>query len=1125
MKRAGGLTLLWLLGALSALGGTLHVPADHATIQAAVDASAPGDTVQVAAGLYEEQVVITTDLVLLGDGPATTLIQAPSDLPHSIGAREEHAVVSVEEPATWVVVSGFTVDGLGRAPETGTFDGVLFYRTGGEMSDLVVRNVHLTPVTDGNNGLCIKATANLVGPTLPLIMRNVETSRFQKAGIVITGPWQADLEDIYVHTDGLYSDAVQLGMECSFVTSATIDGLTVDDVFYDSHPYPQYTAVGLLGYYSGHLAVRDFTADGNQSGMYLVSTEATLAGADITANSESSLYNHGIVAVTSITSEDSLRDSDLPAPRPLAEQADGGGSRPIDSWQVVLRDCRLEGDQSLSSRGLALRSLSAYHLRLTAERCLLHGWESGVVCYDGGVGRVYSRLSGCRIAGNVNWGIFAASNQPVDARGSWWGDVTGPFHPSKNPLGLGDVVTDDVLFDPWLRGNLAPLPLPQTISLADFDDTAGAYRDTVVVEYLGGGTAPLYGHSTTLHWDPAVVSLVEVTPPSSGEFADAVFFQVLPDGDGLRVDSALAGAHPGVESASLFRLVFEAVGTPDYTVSPLDLELRHARDQYNQSIDGLSADDGELRVDLQAPVIASVDIVNTTLGHTDLFAKDGDLISVSATIDEGDPAFDEEGIRGGGAALWGYTLPYDPPDVFLSPQALWAARPATLTPPDGTAQFLVEAWDPSGNLATSVVATITADNTAPAPVTGFLVSHDHNLVRTRWDDPTGSDLNFRRLHLRANPWAAYPLYDGGDPGYPATLTDGDLWYAGPDTSHDAVFAADGSERDIFYLAAMIEDMAGNQSVVDNGNRQRTINYILGDVRGTLPGTPGDGAVTIHDITRLGDTYDLISGEAGFDAECDIAPATTAPETIPVPDGEVGFDDLMIMAGQFDPVPGAEPAPASGDDPVLAWRQLEAGVWALELLEPCPRLKGVHLMGGGPAEQVEPGALLALQTSPVFVRGGRDQGEAHLAVLGRGVGLSGHGELLRLVCDPDASLPVPTLDLRDVDNQPLSCNLPTSVDQPTGVPAVFQAAHPMPNPFNPSTTLRFDLPSAQSVRLVVYNPSGRRVATLISDTLPAGRHEARWQGRDHAGRPVAAGTYLYRLEAGPWSASGKLELVK
>jgi hypothetical protein len=148
------------------------------------------------------------------------------------------------------------------------------------------------------------------------------------------------------------------------------------------------------------------------------------------------------------------------------------------------------------------------------------------------------------------------------------------------------------------------------------------------------------------------------------------------------------------------------------------------------------------------------------------------------------------------------------------------------------------------------------------------------------------------------------------------------------------------------------------------------------------------------------------------------------------------------------------------------------------------------------------------------------------MLGRGVGLQGTGELLRLVADRDVDLPEPSLELRDVTNAPLVGTLSGHVEPETpAIPTVFRAAPPYPNPFNPSTTIAFDLPAAQLVTLAVYGLDGRRVRTVLEAELPAGRHAVRWDGRDQGGRAVASGTYLYRLEAGPWSATGKLELIR
>jgi len=84
----------------------------------------------------------------------------------------------------------------------------------------------------------------------------------------------------------------------------------------------------------------------------------------------------------------------------------------------------------------------------------------------------------------------------------------------------------------------------------------------------------------------------------------------------------------------------------------------------------------------------------------------------------------------------------------------------------------------------------------------------------------------------------------------------------------------------------------------------------------------------------------------------------------------------------------------------------------------------------------------------------------------------------------------------------------------------------PNPFNPVTWLRFDLPRPAATRLDVYDLSGRLVCSLLDGaTLAEGRHEVAWNGRDPGGREVAAGVYVYRLRADGWTAGGRMTLLK
>ena len=83
----------------------------------------------------------------------------------------------------------------------------------------------------------------------------------------------------------------------------------------------------------------------------------------------------------------------------------------------------------------------------------------------------------------------------------------------------------------------------------------------------------------------------------------------------------------------------------------------------------------------------------------------------------------------------------------------------------------------------------------------------------------------------------------------------------------------------------------------------------------------------------------------------------------------------------------------------------------------------------------------------------------------------------------------------------------------GLPTVV-ALHPgYPNPFAGRTTFRYELPRATPVRLVVYNVLGAEVAHLHAGDVPAGRHEAVWDGRSDGGAHVSAGVYFVRLETG------------
>ncbi len=98
------------------------------------------------------------------------------------------------------------------------------------------------------------------------------------------------------------------------------------------------------------------------------------------------------------------------------------------------------------------------------------------------------------------------------------------------------------------------------------------------------------------------------------------------------------------------------------------------------------------------------------------------------------------------------------------------------------------------------------------------------------------------------------------------------------------------------------------------------------------------------------------------------------------------------------------------------------------------------------------------------------------------------------------------------------------EQGPALPFKLHAA--APNPFNPRTVIRYDLPQPARVDLRIYDLAGRLVRTLVNgETLAAGSHEAAWNGRDDSGRPLPAGTYICRLKVPALVATERLTLVK
>ena len=94
-----------------------------------------------------------------------------------------------------------------------------------------------------------------------------------------------------------------------------------------------------------------------------------------------------------------------------------------------------------------------------------------------------------------------------------------------------------------------------------------------------------------------------------------------------------------------------------------------------------------------------------------------------------------------------------------------------------------------------------------------------------------------------------------------------------------------------------------------------------------------------------------------------------------------------------------------------------------------------------------------------------------------------------------------------------------------IPETFSLHANYPNPFNPTTTISYDLPKRSQVTLGIYDLLGKQIKTLVNQSQDAGNKIAMWDGTDYLGRQVSAGVYLYQIQAGAFTQTRKMLLLK
>jgi hypothetical protein len=282
-----------------------------ATIQGAVNAASPGDTVLVYAGNYTEQVTISKNLTLTGENTATTVLHTPATLSPRIGGT--FTLVQVDTSAV-VNMSGLTISGP-YAPTNACADPVYYgiFVVGGadlNLHDAAVTNIQLTPASlhGCQTGIAVRAGSMALGQTATLTVDNMAISGYQKSAIIVDNTGSSGTITNNTITglgpDNIGANAIQIGRGAgATITGNNITANECTNPVCGPNPLTQTTSTGVLIFQtSAALLIDNNTISTNDTGIYNNGGNTTISGNTMVGNRYNGIFqDQGSSAITGNT--------------------------------------------------------------------------------------------------------------------------------------------------------------------------------------------------------------------------------------------------------------------------------------------------------------------------------------------------------------------------------------------------------------------------------------------------------------------------------------------------------------------------------------------------------------------------------------------------------------------------------------------------------------------------------------------------------------------------------------------------------------------------------------------------------------------------------------------------------
>lgn len=431
--------------------GNMNLP--YKTIALGIAAVAPGGTIYVAAGTYAEKVIVTKPLILQGAGSSTTVVDASS-----LTAHPEHSVVSLKPTIGNVVFDGFVVQ------NGDNFNSVDYYMSTPSSVITISNNVFLPQgnPSEGNWDFGVKNSSDSVGKII--LDSNEFRNNFYYDPIHFA---------LFLGESEVIDNIIQAPVDTTAITYLTYDNKDVT----------------LLQSIRGNIITHPSNSWANNAiyvnSAYQNSSSGRFMNLEILNNTINNVgaTKRGIGLANDWNSGDGSA-GDIVSPRIQGNIINGTGS-------------------SDNNRGLQLIGYIT-NADISGNRFI--NLQEGIRVWGGSYAPTKCSV-GAQIHDNIFtdsllYGVNMMGSSSLDAVDNWWGDSSGPTHLS-NPSGIGDRVSDNVNFDPWLVED----PFSATVSLSSSptsivaDGVSSTLITAAVRDYLGNlapdGTDVIFSTSAT----------------------------------------------------------------------------------------------------------------------------------------------------------------------------------------------------------------------------------------------------------------------------------------------------------------------------------------------------------------------------------------------------------------------------------------------------------------------------------------------------------------------------------------------------------------------------------------------------------------------------------------------------